>query len=1554
MCAVLACGIFAGTSFFGYNTKYFDVQYMSASSDKTWRSPLIVDSKVQINENQELIAAYSFKYKNSNDYCVPTLKNLPAIEEYESISLYGTKDGKLEKLAIKNAKNGDSCYLGLFAYDGLSLVKEEPCTAVTMQKVTANPEEGVTVTFEGYMPEGVKTEVVPDEGEGILSYDIKMYDSQGNVFQPTVGHPLKVTIQSAELDKADESQLEAVHINDAGQVEEKAVKAEEGSVTFLADHFSQYTIRVHDTDTGDPVTPRRTYHFLDHEFKVETVAGEEIFTSAPFNFYNTAGDTQNVQIIKNMDSLELIPIPSPLEGLYFYGWYVVDYISDENGNVTYKWDDEPERVHFNRPITVTETQDTDIYVAPLYSNYRFVTFHENEEDQTNGKNVLTRKLVALGENGWLDVKISDVRALPPDATRVVFWGWRYGNHEEQTVNTDDTEMEKYVRVNESDTDIQLYPIFKQARWITFNTGESSNGAKYVSSHFLVQGDSRSDLPTSTRVGYVFSGWYTAPTGGIQVSDADGHVVNATHDLGNGNVMSGGQLTLEENIVLYARWTEINTANYVVIFWGQSVSDSKFETTNKTYDYIETETRSGPSSTELTSTAADRSKSTGKYKGFHYCKTTVNNDGKIKSDGTTVMNVYYDRDMMATNFYYRSQDQSSAPANAGTSYTYTATTSNTGTQYGLTGDGYVLLSTTNGPQVTEWFLTQNNGGTTEYTGNVYVRNGNTYSAATNPQHGDGITYYRRTSNYGNNYSQLYWNSRTVTQIIWMYNGNEYQGTRFTRTNNTSYSKMLTWTGLYGQSFEQNGYNWNDMTSLSWKDNTYTQTFLDAFIYTNPYNLSSQGSNGNKYIYHYKQNLDGSYSADAAYIARMPNSSSGFNFQDKFDGFTVSSYSTSSEGFKASGGTHSASSGSSWSGSTYPIYVYHTRNKYDLTLKYNYVGGPSDYIIHDIPYGAKFSDYVNTNADYYNPTRDHYNFLGWYKADEGDASDPPDFDLNTTMPAANKVAYCHWDPIWYLIEIDPGGAEIDHVNGTDRGSTYFWLPYGSSIGQYYGISQRYVPDENGDYVYMNIKFNDENAGYGINANLRNALYIPYQANGDYHDYYNNTDFDGYTYAGSGISYEDFKACIGTQRFRPIQGNENYSLMGWYRVKNDGTLSSTPYGFSDLIDSNVKLKAVWKRNELYYLAYNPVMTGTSVGGTITQTTDPDVITFDGGKFTDKATAVAFSGPTDITPGYVFQGWRIVDGMGNPLENDVFYDPGEEFTVNSDFAADSSGCIHMEAYYEPSDMMTKRRVSIASLLLDANGGTVNSNRLTPGDTYIYADTTDNQLHFEKQKNNTAVDLMDYYDNFNHSLGFTLIGWNDTADAGDYIPDHYADKIIGIDKKGSNKLYALWEPTVYISFVNQTVDTLELTVTFSNYNGSVYTGHINEVTSRFEREPYTSTKVTLAPGETIKFVLPEGEGAKYNFSGFYQGSKDLLYIYNAGISTKTIAKNTTFNDEGTLINDATGRVITFYDEANYIPPPTGTNLETRAYTLLLIPAAALAAGLIIVVSKRRKAADSI
>ena len=162
----------------------------------------------------------------------------------------------------------------------------------------------------------------------------------------------------------------------------------------------------------------------------------------------------------------------------------------------------------------------------------------------------------------------------------------------------------------------------------------------------------------------------------------------------------------------------------------------------------------------------------------------------------------------------------------------------------------------------------------------------------------------------------------------------------------------------------------------------QTFLAGFVEEKkPYDLYDQGVAGSNAICHYKQGTNGLYSRDDEYVGNATNSTGNFNFSDKFDGFKVAKYTTRDEGFKENGGTRTVSAGQSAS-VTYPIYVYHERQKYMISY---YSDGAEVYNTGEksIFFEAPLADYNYTLEQVGLEERDHYVFTGWYADSEKDA-------------------------------------------------------------------------------------------------------------------------------------------------------------------------------------------------------------------------------------------------------------------------------------------------------------------------------------------------------------------------------------------------------------------------------------------------------------------------------------------------------------------------------------------------------------------------------------------
>lgn len=98
-------------------------------------------------------------------------------------------------------------------------------------------------------------------------------------------------------------------------------------------------------------------------------------------------------------------------------------------------------------------------------------------------------------------------------------------------------------------DVTLYPVVKDAHWITY---DSQGGSSVEPSYVEVGKVTEMPEEAPVRKGYEFDGWYTEA------------VCTASFTFGE---------PLSEDITLYAKWKPANTS-YTVIFWKQQVTDSR--------------------------------------------------------------------------------------------------------------------------------------------------------------------------------------------------------------------------------------------------------------------------------------------------------------------------------------------------------------------------------------------------------------------------------------------------------------------------------------------------------------------------------------------------------------------------------------------------------------------------------------------------------------------------------------------------------------------------------------------------------------------------------------------------------------------------------------------------------------------------------------------------------------------------------------------------------------------------------------------------------------------
>ena len=185
------------------------------------------------------------------------------------------------------------------------------------------------------------------------------------------------------------------------------------------------------------------------------------------------------------------------------------------------------------------------------------------------------------------------------------------------VNGTDNIADK-ISVPADQTSVNVYAIIKEGYWISFN----SDGGSIVDSQFVLHGDTLTlgKNTTPTKPGYTFDGWY-----------------NGTTKVENG-------ATVTSPMTLTAHWKAAQV-NYTINYWQQKVTDDKNATdAQKTYEYVEAVTKKATTGTRVSATNSKT------YKGFKYNANNSSKDVEISGDGTTIINVYYDRVLCTVNFY----------------------------------------------------------------------------------------------------------------------------------------------------------------------------------------------------------------------------------------------------------------------------------------------------------------------------------------------------------------------------------------------------------------------------------------------------------------------------------------------------------------------------------------------------------------------------------------------------------------------------------------------------------------------------------------------------------------------------------------------------------------------------------------------------------------------------------------------------------------------------------------------------------------------------------------
>lgn len=608
-------------------------------------------------------------------------------------------------------------------------------------------------------------------------------------YQPEAN--VSVSIELADVAKSQIGSLKILHIYD-GFVEIMDTTSNGSVLNFQTDRFSIYPIVDDDTPGGNARIAYRFWYF-------NAASGNYEQMSTQYFRYSDVQE-QDAEIyepsIPGMSQEDFVRI--------FRGWHK----GTVNGNTANLSEESVTVLELNQELKAkTEDQFVEGTTIDLIAELKDAYYITYVDINTN--NILSTDLV-LKEEGETYFTVKDL--VKPTRYEDKLMGWRL------LEDIDDPDALLYEAGTQYtiSENITLAPVVEGGYWLVFDdndlvddgTGRMvSGGASYTAPAFYMNTESEKEVTVQpedpTRTGYAFGGWYEDEACTIP--------------------FTFGEL-LTKNTTVYAKWIPSDSA-YRVIIWKQKSTDKVgIDDEAKTYDYdtsflIETDVTTGDLiylDNQYANIYGENGTSLDTDKAYF----TYNPDKSdpyivVKADGSSVINVYYDRVPMAMNFY-----------TWGNGYIYTETTSESGTLYGLVNGEYVLLNHEDGEDIYTYTYSPVYSATTGDNGTQYgIVNGeyvelDKQSVTTyrpyyiyNPATVTGGTQY---GVYNGEFVQLYYNRgtwyRTRTWYINYTYSNPFDGNRYTRTRNNNGAYTFTDT-RYTRTGNSAPYTYTETTSDS---------------------------------------------------------------------------------------------------------------------------------------------------------------------------------------------------------------------------------------------------------------------------------------------------------------------------------------------------------------------------------------------------------------------------------------------------------------------------------------------------------------------------------------------------------------------------------------------------------------------------------------------------------------------------------------------------------------------------------------------------------------------
>ena len=953
----------------------------------------------------------------------------------------------------------------------------------------------------------------------------------------------------------------------------------------------------------------------------------------------------------------------------------------------------------------------------------------------------------LGDDGFIGTLIREQSTptypLPADPVKTgyTFTGWYI----------DAACTQKYTETYVTG-DITLYAGWRANTYtVNFN---ANGGTTSTASKTLTYDSTYGILPTPTRTGYTFSGWYTAASGGT-------------------NVTSSSQVKITSTQTLYAHWTA-NT--YKVTFdanGGTTSTASKTVTYNSTYGTLPTPTRTGytfagwytaktgGSKVESTTKVAITSAQT-LYARWTANTYTLSFDVKGGTPSFDSITVVYDgtygtlpvptRTGYAFSGWYfdLSDDDSQVEDNAVVKitsaqtlyakwvpYLYKVTFDANGGRLGsndgemnVTYDskyGTLPAAFRDGYTFNGWYTAKTGG--TKVTSETIVKTASAHTLyaqwtansykVTFDANGGSTSTTEKTVTYDATYGTLPSPTRTGYTFAGWYTA-KTSGSKVESTTKVAITSAQTlyarWTAnTYTVTFDANG----GTTTTASKTVTYDSTYGELPRPTRTgyafdgwyYDLSDElevddsstvivASNHTLYARWYAISVKVTFDANGGTASSTEKNVTFDSTYGELPTATRTGYTFNGWYTAQTGGTKLTVDTKVTNAAAHTMYARWTANTYKITFNAN--GGTTTVTEKNVTYDSTYGELPT-------PTRTGYTFSGWYTSLTGGSQVTASSKVTITSA---RTFYARWTANTYKVTLVVNGGTVTstEINVTYDG-TYSSLPTPTRTG--YTFNGWYTAQTGGSQVTTSTK---------VTITSAQTLYARWTAN----TYKVTLDVNG----GTATITEFNVTYDGTYSSLPTPTRTCYTFNGWYTAQTGGSqvTSSTKVA----ITSAQTLYARWTANP-----YNVVFNGNG-------STSGDVYSQ---SFTyDKAQALQQNAFQKI--GYHFVGWAT-SATGSKVYND------KQSVTN---IAGTNTSVTLYAIWQANTY---------TVTFNANNGVGTMNSLS--------------MTYDAEAVNLPTNTIT-------REGYTFKGWSTSLDGKVLLHDGLSVRNMTAENGGTITLYAIWE----------------------------------------------------------------------------------------------------------------------------------------------------------------------